>query len=142
MELLQGFSFLLCKAFFDPLLLALQPSCFHTKIKGLHRAASCTITGCISSFPISLFLFEVSLSPHRVILIHCAHLCYGRILRLATTFPVSALDRYRVKPRLQVLLQSLFVHSPAHTFSVFSFSFLEPVFLQRGTHSFYFMILV
>ena len=71
-----------------------------TKLKRLHRAASCTITDCFSSSPIPLFLSEASLPPLRVSLIHYTLLSYERALRLPTSFPISGLARLGVKPRL------------------------------------------
>ena len=66
----------------------------------LHRAASCAITGCLSSSPIPLFLTEASLPPLRVTLTHFTLLSYERALRLPTSFSISGLARLGVKPRL------------------------------------------
>ena len=71
-----------------------------TKLERLHRAASRTITGCLSSSPIPLLLTEASLPPLRVILTHFTLLSYERALRLPTSFPISGLARLGVKPRL------------------------------------------
>ena len=66
----------------------------------LHRAASRSITGCLSSSPIPLLLYEASLPSLRIILTHFTILCYERALRLPTSFPISGLARLGVKPRL------------------------------------------
>ena len=65
----------------------------------LHRAASRTITGCLSSSPISL-LSEASLPPLRVTLIHFTLFTDVRVLRLPTSFSISGLARLGVKSRL------------------------------------------
>ena len=72
-----------------------------TKLEHLHRAAaSRTISGCLSLFPIPLFLSEASLPPLRVTLIHFTVSSYERALRLPTSFPISGLARLAVKLRL------------------------------------------
>ena len=71
-----------------------------TKLERLHRAASRAITGCLSSFPISLLLTEASLPPLRVTLTHFTLLCHERALRLSTCFPILGLARLGVKPSL------------------------------------------
>ena len=71
-----------------------------TKLDRLHRAASRAITGCLSSSPIPLLLFEASLPPLRVTLTHFTLSSYERALRLPTSFPISGLARLKVKPRL------------------------------------------
>ena len=71
-----------------------------TKLERLHRAASRAITGCLSSSPIPLLLFEASLPPLRVTLTHFTLLSYERALCLPTFFPISGLARLGVKPRL------------------------------------------
>ena len=71
-----------------------------TKLERLHQAASCAITGCLSSSPILLLLSEASLPPLRVTLTHFTPLFYERALRLPTSFPISGLARLGVKPRL------------------------------------------
>ena len=97
----------LYKAFLRPLLTYASPGWFPflsviniTKLERLHRAASRAITGCLSSSPIPLLLTEASLPPLRVTLTHFTHSSYKRALRLATSFPISALARLGVKPRL------------------------------------------
>ena len=97
----------LCKAFLRSLLTYTSPGWFPflsvaniTKLERLHRAASRTITGCLSSSPIPLLLSEASLPPLRVTLTRFTLLCYERTLRLPTSFPVSGLARFEVKPRL------------------------------------------
>ena len=71
-----------------------------TKLERLHRAASRTITGCLSSSPIPLLLTEASLPPLRVTLTHFTLFSDERALRLPTSFPISGLARLGVKPRL------------------------------------------
>ena len=70
-----------------------------TKLECLHRAASHAITGCLSSF-IPLLLNEVSLPSLQVTLTYFTLLSYERALRLPTSFPISGLKRFGVKPRL------------------------------------------
>ena len=45
---------------------------------------------------------------------HFTLLSYERALRLPTSFPISGLARLRVKPRLQIVLESFCIHSPAY----------------------------
>ena len=71
-----------------------------TKLERLHRAASCAITGCLSSTPISLLLSEASFPPLRFTLTHFTLLSYERALRLPTSFPISGLTKLGAKPRL------------------------------------------
>ena len=85
--------FVLYKAFLRPLLTYASPGWFSflsatniTKLEPLHRAASCAITGCLSSSPIPRLLSEASLPPLRVILTHFTLLSYERTLRLPTFF--------------------------------------------------------
>ena len=85
---------LLYNAFLRSLLTYASPGWFPflsvtniTKLERLHRAASRAITGCLSSSPIPLLLFEASLSPLRVILTHFILSSYERALRLPTSFP-------------------------------------------------------
>ena len=99
--------FLLYKVFLRPLFTYASPGWFpflsvtnFTKLEHLHRAASCAITGCLSSFPIPLLLSEASLPPLRVTLTHFTLLSYERALRLPTSFPILGLARHGVKPRL------------------------------------------
>ena len=100
--------FLFCiKLFFSPFLTYASPGWFSflsatnlTKLEHLHRAASRAITGCLWSSPIPLLLPEASLPPLRVTLTHFALLSYEQALRLPTSFPISALARLGVKPRL------------------------------------------
>ena len=54
-------------------------------------------TGCLSSSPIPLLLSEASLPPLRVNLTHFILLPYERVLRLATSFPISGLARLGVR---------------------------------------------
>ena len=70
------------------------------KMERLHRAASRTITGCLSSSPIHLLLSEASLPSLRVTLTHFTLFSYERALRLPTSFPISGLARLGVRPRL------------------------------------------
>ena len=71
-----------------------------TKLERLHQAASRAITGCLSSSPIPLLLFEASLPPLRVTLTHFTLLSYEQAHHLPTSFPISGLARLGVKPRL------------------------------------------
>ena len=64
------------------------------------RADSRAITGCLSSSPIPLLLYEVSLPPLQVTLTYFTLSSYKRALRLPTSFPISGLARLGVKPRL------------------------------------------
>ena len=95
------------KAFLRPLLTYASPGWFVslsvtniTKSERLHRAASRTISGCLSSSPIPLIVSETSLPFKRVNLTHFALSSYKRALRLPTSFPISGLARLGVKPRL------------------------------------------
>ena len=113
--------FLLYKAFLWPLVTYASPGWFPffsvtntTKMERLHRAASRAITGCLSSSPIPLLFSEASLPSLRVTLIHFTLSSYKRALRLPTSFSISGLARLGVKPRLQIVLESFCVHSPAH----------------------------
>ena len=63
----------------------------------LHRAASCAITGCLSSSPIPLLLSEASFPPLRVTLTHFTISSYERALRLQISFPISRLATLGVK---------------------------------------------
>ena len=98
---------LLHKSFLRSLLTYASPGWFPflsatnlTKLERLHRAASRTITGCLSSSPIPLLLSEASLPPLRVTLTHFTLFSYERALHLPTSFPISGLARLEVKPRL------------------------------------------
>ena len=97
----------LYKSFLRPLLTYALPGWFpflsatnFTKLERLHRAASRTITGCLSSSPIPLLLTEASLPPLQVTLTHFTLLLYEWALHLPTSFPISGLARLGVKPRL------------------------------------------
>ena len=97
----------LYKSFLRPLLTYASPGWFSflsatniTKLERLHRAASCAITGCLSSSPIPLLLTEASLPPLRVTLTHFTLFSYERALCLPISFPISNLARLGVKPRL------------------------------------------
>ena len=98
---------LLYKSFLRSLLTYASPGWFpflsatnFTKLERLHRAASRTITGCLSSSTIPLLYSEASLPPLRVTLTHFILFSYERALRLPTSFPISGLARLGVKPRL------------------------------------------
>ena len=98
---------LLYKSFLQSLLTYDSPGWFpflsvtnFTKLERLHRAASCAITGCLSSSPIPLLLSEASLPPLRVALTHFTLLSYERALHLPTSFPISGLAKLGVRPRL------------------------------------------
>ena len=95
------------KAFLRPLLTYASPGWFPflsvsniTKLERLHRAASRSITGCLSSSLIPLLLSEASLPPLRVTLTHFILSCYERTFRLPNFFPISCLARLGAKPRL------------------------------------------
>ena len=62
-----------------------------TKLERIYRAASRTITCCLSSSPIPLILTEASLPPLRVTVTHFTLLSYERTLRLPISFPISGL---------------------------------------------------
>ena len=85
-----------------------------TKLERLHRAASRTITGCLSSSPIPLLLTKAFLPPLRVTLTHFTLFSYERALRLPTSFPISGLATRSETKTLQIVLESFCVHSPAH----------------------------
>ena len=108
----------LYKAFLQPFLTYALPGWFPsltvtniTKLEHLHRAASRAITGCLLSSPIPLFLSKASLSPLQFTLIHFTLSSYERALCLPTSFLISGLARLEVKPRLQIVLESLYIHS-------------------------------
>ena len=97
----------LYKSFLRPVLTYASPGWFpflsatnFTKLERPHRAASRTITGCLSSSPIPLLLSKASLPPLRVTLTDFTILSYERALRLPTSFPISGLARTVVRPRL------------------------------------------
>ena len=71
-----------------------------TKLERLHRAASRTISGCLSSFAILLLLSEASLPPLQVTLTHFALSSDWRALRLPTFILILCLERLGVKPKL------------------------------------------
>ena len=98
---------LLYKAFNRPLLTYTSLEWFPflsitniTKLGRFHRAASHAIIGCLSSSPIPLLLCEASLPSLRVTLTRFTLSAYEQALRLPTSFPISGLARYGVKPRL------------------------------------------
>ena len=98
---------LLYKAFLWPLLIYASPEwCFFirvtniTKLERLHQAASRTITDCLSSSLIPLFLSDASLPFLRVTLIHFTFFSYEQAFRLPTSFPILGFACLRVKPRL------------------------------------------
>ena len=98
---------LLYKSFLRSLLTYASPRWFSflsatnlTKLERLHRAASCAITGCLSSSPIPLLLSEASLPPLRVTPTHFTLFSYDRAFRLPISFPISGLAKLGVKPRL------------------------------------------
>ena len=97
----------LYKGFLRPLLTYASPGWLpflsatnFTKLERLHRAASRAITGCVSSSAIPLLPSDASLPPLRVTLTHFTLSSYERALRLPTSFPISGLARFEVKPRL------------------------------------------
>ena len=66
----------------------------------LHRAPSHAISDCLSSSLIPLLLSDASPPPLRVTLTYFTPSSYERALRLPTSFPISGLARFGVKPRL------------------------------------------
>ena len=119
-------------------------------MEGFHRAASCAITGCLSSSPIPLLFSEASLTPLQVTLINYAQSSYERALRLPTFFSISDLARLGVKPRLcrscsrgfastrPLMLPS--TSREALSPCLPSLSSLESAFLHCGVHRFLFML--
>ena len=98
---------LVYKSFLRSLLTYASPGWFpflsatnFTILERLHQAASRAITGCLSFSPIPLLLTEASLPPLRVTMTHFTLLSYDLVLRLPTSFPISGLARFGVKPRL------------------------------------------
>ena len=94
---------LLYKPFLRPLLTYTSPAWFPflsvtniTEWERLHQAASRAISGCLSSFPIPLFLSDASLPP-RVTQTHSALSSFEQALRLPTSFTISGLVRLGVK---------------------------------------------
>ena len=94
---------LLYKAFFGPF----SPERFPflivtniTELERLHRTASRTISGCLSSSPIPLLLSEASQCPLRVTQTYFGLSYHEWALRLASSFPISGLAKLQVKPRL------------------------------------------
>ena len=101
----EEFLYFLYKGFLRLLFTFTSPSWFPfqsvtniTKLERLHRAASHTITGCLSSSPIPL-LSEASLPPLRVTLAHFTLSSHEWALRLPTSFLISGFARLGVKPR-------------------------------------------
>ena len=146
---------LLYKSFLRPLLTYASPGWFpflsatnFTKPERLHRAASRTITGCLSSSPIPLLLFEASLSPLPVTLTHFTLSSNERALRLPTSFPISGSTRLGVKPRfadrpgelLRPLTGSYFLLPLLERSCLPSLSSLESSFFHGGVHSFLSML--
>ena len=82
-----------------------------TKLESFHQAASRAITGCLSSSPISLLLFEASLLL-RITLTHFTLSSYERALRFPTIFSYFrfALTWSETKA-LQIVLESFCIHS-------------------------------
>ena len=105
--LLRSFSFFCTTLFFGPFLHKLLPGWFLflsitnvNKLERLHRATNLLITSCLSSSPIPFFLSDAFLSPLRVTLNHFALFFYVGSLCLPTSFFISGLARFEVKPRL------------------------------------------
>ena len=98
---------LLYKAFLRPLLIYALSGWFPflsvtniTKLEHLHRAASRAVSGCFSSSSLQLLFSEASLPPLRVTLTHFTLSSYERALCFTTSFSISDLARFGVKPRL------------------------------------------
>ena len=112
----------LYKSFLRPLLTYASPGWFPflsviniTKLERLHRAASCAISGCLSSSPIRLLLSEgffTSPTSH-------PDSFHSFVLRAGPSSP-KLLYHFRFgqtwseTKTLQIILESLCVHSPAH----------------------------
>ena len=71
-----------------------------TKFEPLRQTPSRAITGCLSSSPLSLLLFEASLPPLQITLTHFTLSSFEQALCLPTSFSSSGLARLGVKPRL------------------------------------------
>ena len=110
---------LLYKAFLWPLLAYASPRWFLflsvtniTKLEHFHRAASCTIYGCLWPFSIPLLFFEACLPPQRVTLTHLTL----SILWAGSSSP-NLLSHFRFgqtrseTKTLLILLKSFCVHS-------------------------------
>ena len=109
---------LLYKTFLRALLTYASPGWFLflsviniSKLERLHRAASSNITGCLSSSPIPLLLFEASLPPLRVTLTHFTLLSKERALRLPASFSYLSFGQTWSETKTR---ESYCVHSPAH----------------------------
>ena len=111
-----------------------------TKLERLHRAASRSINGSLSSSPIPLLHSEVSHVYLKVTLTYFASSFYERAHRPSTSFSISGLARLRlgVKPRLSryfwrtFLLTTPLMHLPAYSREVF---FACPYSFPRNPHS-------
>ena len=71
-----------------------------TKLERLHRAASRSISGFLSSSSILFPFYEASLSPLRVTLTHFALSSYEWAIHLQTSFSILRLARLGVKPKV------------------------------------------
>ena len=119
------------------------------KLERLHRAASCTITSCLSSSPIPL-LSEASLSPLQVTLTRFTLSSYERALRLPTSLSHFRFGQTCSETKtLQIALESFCIHSPVHASFYFfwggssclpSLSSLESAFVHHGVHPFLLML--
>ena len=110
-----------------------------TKLERFHQAASHAISDFPSFSIVQIFFSEASLLPTRVTRTHFALLSYKRTLRLLTSFSISVLVRYGVKPRLWRFFCKVFVST--HTIMLPSTSprellFACPPFPPRNLPSF------
>ena len=120
--------FLLYKAFFQLLFTYASPGWFSflsvinfTKLEHPHRAASRTITSCLSSSPMPLLISEASLPPLCVTLTHFTRSSNEQALRLPTLFPNSDLARLGSETKtLQIVQKSFCIHSLTHASIYFS----------------------
>ena len=113
---------LLHKAFLRPFLTCASPAWFPffsvtniNKLERLHRTASHVIAGCLSSSPISLLLYEASLTPVRVTLTHFVrHLIIFRDSSSPNLFYFRFGQTWSETKNLQIVLESFFIPSPIH----------------------------
>ena len=111
----------LYKSFLGPLLTYASPGWFPflsttnlTELERLHRAASCAITGCLSSSPIPLLLSAASLPPLRVTLTHFIFFILWAGSSSSNLFSYFRFGQTRSETKtLQIVLESFCVHSIA-----------------------------
>ena len=92
-----------------------------TKLERLYRSASRAITSSLLSSTIPLLLSEASLPPLRVTLTHFTLSSYERALCLPTCISYLKFGQtWSENKTLQIVLESFWVHSPAHASFYFS----------------------